>query len=250
MKKLFLFVFSLLLSSVSFSQSRVSVGVQGGISTLRTNSISLGSDLSAFTPIGTASGLGQLLVKYSLREKWFVGAGVGVMHFGMSTKLSGIKGGTKSLGGQTLNPQLMVSIGKDLNFGESNWGAYVSAGISTTRFSITGDRVYSLISEEGLRFQGVMLREDQSTVSELLAHDMRVFQTRKEAIWHIRPEIGLFRKLGKNRVYASFTYGLPLGEGLYSVSYNSISFKGERFSEFHSATGSFFAAQLGYQVNF
>ncbi|MDE0560636.1 hypothetical protein OU792_11600, partial [Algoriphagus sp. NF] len=164
--------------------------------------------------------------------------------------LNGIKGGTKSLGGQTLNPQLIASIGKDLYFGDSKWGTYVSAGISTTRLSIDGERVYSLISEEGIRFQGVMIREDQSTVSELLAHDMRVFQTRKDAIWHIRPEVGVFRILGKNRIYASFTYGLALGEGLYSVSYSSISFKGERYSEYHDATGSFFAAQLGYQINF
>lgn len=250
MKKLVLLVFSFLLSSISFSQSRVSVGVQGGISTLRTNSTSSGSDLSDFIPIGTLSGVGQVLLKYSFEKNWFVGAGVGVIHFGMSTTLNGIKGGTKSLGGQTLNPQLMASFGKDFYFGDSKWGAYVSAGISSTRLSIKGERVYSLICEEGIRFQGVLIREDQNTVNELLAHDMRVFQTRKEAIWHIRPEIGLFRKLGKNRVYASFTYGLPIGEGLYSVSYNSISFKGERFSEFHSATGSFFAAQLGYQVNF
>jgi hypothetical protein len=250
MKKLVLLVFSFLLSSISFSQSRVSVGVQGGISTLHTNSTSSGADLSAFSPVGTPSGVGQVLVKYSLKKNWFVGAGFGVMHFGMSTTLNGIKGGTKSLGGQTLNPQLMASFGKDFYFGESKWGTYISAGISTTRLSINGERVYSLISEEGIRFQGVMIREDQSTVSELLAHDMRVFQTRKDAIWHIRPEVGIFRKLGKNRVYASFTYGLALGEGLYSVSYNSISFKGERYSEFHGATGSFFAAQLGYQIYF
>lgn len=250
MKKLVLLVFILLLSSVSFSQSRVSLGLQGGISMLRTNSTSIGSDLPAFTPIGTPSGSGQVLLRYSLKNNWFLGAGVGVMHFGMSTTLNGIKGGKRSLGGQTLNPQLIASFGKEFYFGESKWGSYASAGISNTRLAIKGDRVYSLISEEGVRFQGVMIREDQSTVSEILAHDMRVFQTRKDAIWHIRPELGIFRKLGKNRVYASFTYGLALGEGLYSVSYNSISFKEERYSESHGATGSFFAGQLGYQIYF
>lgn len=250
MKKLGVVVFFFLLYSVSFGQSRYSIGAQGGVSMLRTSSISLGNEFPSFSPKGTPSGQGQVYVKYSMKRGWFGTVGIGVMHLGMSSTLSGIQGASQSLGGQTLNPQLSTSFGKAFLFGKGKWGSYISAGISMTILALSGERIYSLVSDPGIPFQGVLIRDDQNSVNEILAHDMRVFYTRKDKIWHIRPEVGVFRQFGNSRVFASCIYGLGFSEGLYTVSYNSISYKGERYSEMHGASGSFVSLQFGYEISF
>lgn len=250
MKPLLALIFGVFLSSISLGQSKFSIGIQGGFSRLNTFASSPSTELPEFSPESTISGIGQIYGKYTLGQDWFARLGFGLMHFGISTSLEGIRGNVSSLGGQTLNPQVVTTFGKEIKFGKSGWGAYLAAGVSLTNFNLEGSRIYSLSSEEGITFQGVIIRNDLGDVSEVLAHDMRVFNTRDKNLWHIRPEVGLFKLLGRSRLSAAFIYGHKLGEDLYSISYNSISYFDQNYTESHGTSGSFTSFQLGYEFTF
>lgn len=253
MKKILLFL-TLIIVGTSiggvFGQSRFSIGFQGGISKLSTFSSSLGNDLPEFSPRSTVSGVGSIYGSYSMNRNWFAKVGVGAMHLGMSTTLEGLQGNVRSLGRQTLNPQLAGSFGKNFLFEKNGWGSYLAVGISMTKLDLSGERVYSLVSDEGLRFQGVIVRNDQGDFGEILAHDMRVYNTRKDVLWHVRPEVGVFKQFGKNKVSLAFIYGYQLREELYVVGYNSLSLFEGNYSEIHGTSGSFVSLQMGYEFSF
>ncbi len=235
---------------VVFGQNRFSIGIQGGVSKLSTFSGSLGNDLPDFSPRSTVSGVGLIYGSYSMNRNWFARVGVGGMHFGLTTIMDGSQGNVLSLGGQTLNPQLTGSFGKNLLFGKKGWGSYVAVGISMTKLDLNEDRVYSLESEDGLRFQGVIVSNNQGDFGEVLAHDMRVYNTGKDILWHVRPEVGIFKQFGKHKVSLAFIYGYKLREELYVVSYNSLSLFEGNYSEMHGTSGSFVSLQIGYEFSF
>jgi hypothetical protein len=234
----------------SFGQNRFSVGLQGGISKLSTFSGSLGNDLPEFSPSGTVSGVGMIYGNYTLNRNWFTRLGFGGMHLGLSSTFEGSQGNVQSLGNQTFNPQLTGSFGKNFLFGESGWGSYLSLGISMTKLKLNDERVYSLESDEGIRFQGVIVSNDQGNFGEVLAHNMRIFNTANDMLWHVRPEVGLFKQIGNSKISLAFIYGYQLREELYVVSYNSLSFFERSYSETHGSSGSFVSFQLGYEFSF
>lgn len=250
MKKLAIVIFFLCIVDSTFGQSRFSIGIQGGVSKLSTFSGSLGNELPAFSPKSTVSGVGQIYGNYTMNGNWFARVGVGAMHLGMSTTMEGLQGNVLSLGSQTLNPQLIASLGKNFKFGNGGWGGYLAAGISMTKLDLNGERIYSLESEEGIRFQGALVTNDQGDVGEILVHDMRVYNTVKDILWHIRPEVGIFKQFGKNKVSLAFMYGYQLREELYVVSYNSLSLFEGNYSETHGTSGSFVSLQMGYEFSF
>lgn len=250
MKILTLISVAIILSSSSFAQSRFSLGVQGGLNRLNVNSRPQGNELPAFSPESTLGGIGQVYLQYSFQKDWFARLGYGVMQLRMGTSLLGIDGMVTTLGGQNLNPQVISTFGKAFNIGEQGWGIYLAGGVSMTTLNISGPRIYSLSSEEGIRVQGILMRNVTGAQSEVLAHDMRVYNTTKNSLWHLRPEIGFFKQMGRSKISAAFIYGFNISEELYTVSYNSISYFGERYTEGHSATGSFISYQLGYEFSF
>jgi hypothetical protein len=243
-------IFGILLSSFSFGQSKFSLGVQGGLNRLNTSSGLQENELPAFAPVSTMSGIGQVYLQYSFQKNWFARIGFGAMQLRMGTSLLGINGMVTTLGGQNLNPQVISTLGKAFIIGEQGWGIYLAGGVSMTNLKINGERIYSLASEEGIRVQGILMRNVTGAQSEVLAHDMRIYNTQKDNLWHLRPEIGVFKRMGRSKISAAFIYGFNISEELYSVSYNSISYFGERYTEGHSASGSFISYQLGYEFSF
>lgn len=249
-KSLLTLIFGILLTSFSFGQSRFSLGVQGGLNRLNANSRPQGNELPAFSPANPWSGVGQVYLQYSFQKDWFARLGFGVMNLQLASWLEGTRGNAFNLGGQTLNPQVISTFGKAFEIKESGWGVYLAGGVSVTKITVDGPRIYSLISDQGIRTNGVLVRNDQGVVSEVLAHDMRVYNTTKNSLWHLRPEIGFFKQMGRSKISAAFIYGFNISEELYTVSYNSISYFGERYTEGHSASGSFISYQLGYEFSF
>lgn len=250
MKILTLMTVAIILSSSSFGQSRFSLGVQGGLNRLNTFTGSQGNELPAFSPESTLGGVGQVYLQYSFQKDWFARLGFGMMQLRMGTSLLGISGEVTTLGGQNLNPQVISTFGKAFNIGEKGWGIYLAGGVSITNLDLNEPRIYSLSSEEGIRVQGIVMRNVTGAQSEVLAHDMRVYNTRKDNMWHLRPEVGFFKRMGRSKISAAFIYGFNISEELYSVSYNSISYFGERYTEGHGTTGSFTSYQLGYEFSF
>jgi hypothetical protein len=251
MKSYIILLLGILISSFSFGQGRYSIGVQGGLLQLNTFSSSGSNEVPGFSPLGTLSGTGQVYGKYFIGNKSFAKLGLGLIHLGMTTTLEGIKSGNvASIGGRTLNRQVIAAFGQDFNLGKNGWGFYWSGGISLTKLNLEGDRVYSLSSEEGIRFQGIIIKNNQGDASELLAYDMRVFKTRHQSIWHLRPELGIFKHLGRSRISASYIYAYQLREEPYSVYYNSLSYFGKNYSASHGTSGSFSSIQLAYEIRF
>lgn len=250
MKILTLMAFAIMFSLSSFAQSRFSVGVQGGLNRLNANSRSQPNELPGFSPASPWSGMGQVYLQYSFGKDWFTRAGFGVMELRVAQWIEGIRGSAIRLGGQELNPQLIATVGKAFEIKESGWGVFLAGGVSATKLTIDGPRIYSKLSEEGIRTNGVWIRNDQGVVSEVLAHDMRVYNTTKDKLWHLRPEVGFFKQMGRSKISAAFIYGFNISEELYTVSYNSISYFGERYTDGFSASGSFISYQLGYEFNF
>jgi hypothetical protein len=250
MKILTLMTAAMIVSSFSFGQSRISLGVQGGINRLNANSSPHVNELPGFSPASPWSGVGQVYLQYSFQKDWFARLGFGVMNLQLASWLEGTRGNAFNLGGQTLNPQVISTFGKAFEIKESGWGVYLAGGLSVTKITIEGPRIYSRLSEDGIRTNGVWIRNEQGVVSQVLAHDMRVYNTTKNSLWHLRPEIGFFKQMGRSKISAAFIYGFNISEELYTVSYNSISYFGERYTEGHSATGSFISYQLGYEFNF
>ncbi|MBA4302503.1 hypothetical protein SAMN03080617_00986 [Algoriphagus alkaliphilus] len=250
MKKLLIVIFFFSLLDTTFGQSRFSIGIQGGVSKLSTFSGTLGNELPGFSPKSTVSGLGQIHGTYTMNSNLFARVGVGGMHLGMSTTMEGLQGNVLSLGNQTLNPQLIASLGKNFQFGTGGWGGYLAAGISMTKLDLSGERIYSLESEEGIRFQGALVTNDQGAVGEVLAHNMRIYNTGNNILWHVRPEVGVFKQIGKSKISLAFIYGYQLREELYVVSYNSLSLFEGNYSETHGTSGSFVSLQMGYEFSF
>lgn len=250
MKILTLMTVAIIVTSTSFAQSRFSLGLQGGLNRLNVNSHPQVNELPAFSPVSTLSGVGQVYLQYSFQKDWFARLGFGVMQLRMGTALLGINGMVTTLGGQNLNPQVISTFGKAFNIGEKGWGIYLAGGVSITNLKLSEPRIYSLSSEEGIRVQGILMRNVTGAQSEVLAHDMRVYNTRKDNMWHLRPEVGFFKQMGRSKISAAFIYGFNISEELYTVSYNSISYFGERYTEGHSASGSFISYQLGYEFSF
>ena len=250
MKGFILAIFLFLLIGISFGQGRFSVGFQGGINKLSTFSSQSVEELPGFSPYGTVSGVGLIFGSYEMNKNWFTKIGVGGVHLGMGTRLNGTSGNVQSLGNQTINLQLVGSFGKNIFFGNKGWGSYLATGISMTQLDLSGDRVYTKESTDGIRFQGVIVTNGQGDSGEVLANNMRVYNTRKNVLWHIRPELGVFKQFRKQKISLAFIYGYQLREELFVVNYNSLSFFEKNYSEMHGATGSFVSLQLGYEIKF
>jgi hypothetical protein len=250
MKILTLMAFAIIFSLSSFAQSRFSLGVQGGLNRLNANSRSQPNELPGFSPASPWSGMGQVYLQYSFGKDWFTRAGFGVMELRVAQWIEGIRGSAIRLGGQELNPQLIATVGKAFEIKNSGWGVYLAGGVSATKLTIDGPRIYSKLSEEGIGTNNVTIRNDQGGVDEVLAHDMRVYNTQKDYLWHLRPELGVFKRLGRSKISVAFTYGFNFSEELYTVTYNSISYRGQRYTDGFSVSGSYVSWQLGYEFNF
>lgn len=250
MNKLALIFVLCLLNQWAVSQSRFSIGFQGGMSKLTTFSSNYENDLPGFSPRGSRSGIGWIYAKYDLKSDFFLKLGVGGMHFGITSELDGVQGNVFSIGNQTLNPQIIFSGGKEIYFGHKGWGSYLSAGLSLTRLNLGEQRVFSEFSEEGMRFQGVIVSDGQGGFGEILANDIRSFNTSKDLLYHLRPEIAVFKKFGNQRLSLAFIYGYKFGEELYVVNYNKLSYFESNYTASHGTTGSFTSFQLGYELSF
>jgi hypothetical protein len=250
MKGFTLSIFLFFLIGFSFGQSKFSVGFQGGVSKLSTFSSQSMEELPGFSPYGTLSGVGLIYGAYEMNKNWFTKIGVGGVHLGMGSKLNGINGNVQSLGNQTINLQLVGSLGKNFFIGNKGWGSYLGAGISMTQLDLSGDRVYTQENADGIRFQGVVVTNGQGDMGEVLANNLRIYNTSKNVLWHIRPELGVFKQFGKQKISLAFIYGYKLREELFVVNYNSLSFFEKNYSEMHGTTGSFVSLQLGYEIKF
>lgn len=232
----------------SYSQSKIAVGFQGGRSSLVPETVGTPNQLSNFNAKG-AGGVNMLVYgRYYFQPNWSVRAGGGIIgyrsahtHVVVSQTRTGFRG---------VQPQIMAGLDYHLSFGESNFGVIFSAGLNASRAHLYDNRTIS--SEEGYPLTGIMgLNEDGELINAgVLGHDVDYLYSGQKTLLHLRPEVTLFKQLGKHKLLASFVYGYALKEPILTADYKSISYQGEYYSARHRFSGSFTALQLGYEFSF
>tara|TARA_R110002020_G_scaffold451301_1_gene665176 strand:+ start:989 stop:1366 length:378 start_codon:yes stop_codon:yes gene_type:complete len=125
----------------------------------------------------------------------------------------------------------------------------LSFGLGAIRSGFEGSNDFELESEEGIQF-GYTSRNASGEVSELLAHDIHYQINDHKMLYHMRPEVGLYKNFGQHKVLASLLYAFNLRQPLIKIDYSSISYFKEFYSAQYQLSGSFASLKLGYEYSF
>lgn len=232
----------------AYSQSKISVGFQGGRSSLIPETVKGPNQLPNFKATGMG-GVNMLVYgRYYFQPKWSVRAGGGIIGFGSAHTHDFV--GRTPTGFRGVQPQIMTSLDYHLFFGESGFGVIFSAGLNASRAHQYDNR--SINSEEGYPLTAIRgLNDDGEIINKgVLGHDVDYLYSKQKTLLHLRPEATLFKQFGRHKLLASFVYGYALKEPVLSVDYKSISYQGDFYSAKHRFDGSFTALQLGYELSF
>ncbi|EOZ97992.1 hypothetical protein A33Q_1499 [Indibacter alkaliphilus LW1] len=247
MKRQIFLLSILFLTFSSHAQERLSVGVQGGISKLISNTKESSNHLESFNAAGSIDANGGVFGRYYFAPNLAVRAGFGVMGMSTAREYLNTKYGRSNRG---VNPSVNLSLDRLIPFGSGSWGLLASFGFQGTYLGQNAGEVIRNQSEEGYRLGAHLQTDSDGNVSSILGHDV-VYATRQNStLLHLRPEIGLYKQVGKNRFYTSFIYGIALGEDLYVKDYRSISLMGNFYSTKHRFSGDFALLQVGYEFLF
>ncbi len=224
------------------------VGLQGGRSSLIPETVVVPNQMSDFNARG-AGGVHMLVYgRYHFQPNWSVRLGGGIIGYRSAHSHTSFPLTRTSFRG--VKPQIMASLDYQLLFGESNLGVIFSAGINAIRAHEHENRVIS--SEEGYPLTAVRARGDdgEGINAGVLGHEVNYLYSDQKTVLHLRPEVTLFKQLGRHKLLASFVLGYAIREPILIVDYNSISYQGEFYSARHKFSGSFTALQLGYEFSF
>ncbi|KEO71747.1 hypothetical protein EL17_21415 [Anditalea andensis] len=234
--------------TLSYAQSKISVGIQGGRSSLVPETVEVPNQLTTFKARG-AGGVNMLIYgRYNFQPNWSMRVGGGII--GYRSAHIHTRGITTRTGFQGVQPQVMTSLDYHLSFGESNFGVIFSAGLNASRAHQYNNRTVS--SEEGHPLTAIrILNEDGQMINGgVLGHDVDYIYSEQKVLLHLRPEVTLFKQMGRHKLLASFVYGYAFKDPILTIDFNSISYQGEYHAAKHRFSGSFTSLQLGYELSF
>lgn len=246
MKKSILLFTLVILANPLLAQNRFAIGYQGGISKLSPETVTVPNQLQSFEARG-AGGVHMLLYgRYFLNHSLSFRLGGGINSMMTSNRMENQNNYNSSFSG--VKGQAMASIDYDIPFGESKYGVIASLGLNITN-NPSSLKNQEIISDEGVVYSGLRIRQDDGSLEErvILLHEMETYGSGGDFVYHIRPELAVYRMMGKHRIFASVIYGHALGKDFYVVDYRDISFMGDRHAARHRFSGSFTAFQIGYE---
>lgn len=226
-----------------FSQSKFAVGFQVGRSSLVPETIEIPNQLPSFEAMG-AGGVNMIIYgRYYFHPNWSIRMGGGIIGYKSAYFNNSISMTNSGFGG--VKPQVMTGIDYHLCFRKSNIGVILSAGLNANRAHRYDNS--TIVSEEGFPLIIFIAWPDDLS---LYGHEVEYNYSTQKTLLHFRPEVTLFKQLGRHKLLASLVYGHALKEPISTTDYRSISYSGEYYAARHRFSGSFTALQLGYEFRF
>lgn len=247
MKGYLLIVSAMFLTFFVQAQNNFSIGVQGGISGLRATTIPTQQDLGGFQAHRSVDANVQAFFRYYFSPTWALRSSVGIMGLSTEEEYLNSSYGRKNRG---IHPAVGLSLDRFFELGTGTYGIIASFGISSVFLNDKAGWSRLIQSEEGVRIGSHVFADATGNRTTILAHDVSYNTRNTSLLWHLRPELGVYRKINNHRLSLSLIAGLALGQPLYVHDFRSISLLGDFYSAKHQFSGSFLGLHVGYEFLF
>lgn len=247
-------IFALFLSVISIAQdSKWSAGFQAG----RTQLIGFTRVSYEQIPDFEAQGMGgvniQFYGRYNIYKRVSVYASGGINNLVSGMRFQGKRG--RNFGTRGVTPQYFVGIDYDIPFGDSGFGI-----ISKIAYGITGSNArdknmarYEMY-DDGPPLIGYQWIEDELTGNfedrSIYMREVRISASDYKFMYHIRPELSIYKKYERHQFSLSAVFALALGRDFYTENYLDLQFKGNRHTASHHFGGHYTALLFGYEFRF
>ncbi|MCH7413491.1 hypothetical protein MM213_08350 [Belliella sp. R4-6] len=247
-KKLIVFLFLVFVITLQINaQSKFSIGLQGGRSVLIPETLNVPNQLVGFDARG-AGGVNFILYgRYFIRPSWSVRLGTGILGYKSAHEFNS---DLRTTGFSGVQPQAMSSLDYHVDFGNSGFGLILSAGINSNLAHQYSD--IHVLDADGIFLAGYISRNENGDLidSYLRGHEVAYSFSDQKILLHLRPEISVFKKFGRHKFLAAFSYSHALSDPISKIEYTSISFENEYFAARHRFGGSYTTLQAGYEFGF
>ncbi len=231
------------------AQERFGLGIQGGRSVVIGETLPTSMPLMGFNAKGNGGANISVYLRYRLSENLGALAGGGINSLIPSGRFMNADTGGKLPGKQ---PHFFAGIDYDLQISNSRFGFLPKLVLGFT--GNPQERKHrNFISEKGEIFQlhGVSVPNSSViNIHYLYLHSLQTHGSKNNIIFHVRPEIALYKNVGKHRILISGMYGYALGDDYYVRNYKELSYREERYNSVHRFKGSYYALILGFEFGF
>jgi hypothetical protein len=246
-------IFVLFLSVISIAQdSKWSLGFQAG----RTQLIGFTRGSFQQIPDFEAQGMGgvniQLYARYNVYKRVSVYASGGINNLVSGMRFQGKRG--RNFGTKGVTPQYFVGIDYDIPFGESGFGV-----ISRIAYGITGSNAREMnldrytSENEGFPVIGSIAVDQLTGEREdlmIYIKDVQILASDYKFIYHIRPELSIYKKYGPHQFSISAVYALAPDRNFYTENFFHLEYKENRHTGSHHFGGHYTALLFGYEFRF
>lgn len=241
------------LHEVVAQDSKWSMGFQAG----RTQLIGYTGISYEQIPEFEAQGMGgvniQLYGRYNLYKRVSIYGSGGINNLVSGMRFQGKRGRNFKTTGVT--PQYFIGIDYDIPFGESGFGiiskiAYGMTGSNARDKNLARYQMY----DDGPPVIGNNYILDPLTDNiedrAIYMREVRIRASDYKFIYHIRPELSLYKKYDRHQFSISAVFALAPDRNFYTEEHLSLEYKGNRHTAYHSFEGSYTALLFGYEFRF